>query len=74
MYEVCCPSTDSNSILKSYGVFTPSDESIEITCSGLSIGDIGISGLEPVEPIFEEINWQVKTITVKAYNLRTAEE
>ena len=63
--------TDS---IASNGTFTPSDESIEITCSGLSIGDIGISGLEPVEPVFEEISWQVKTITVKAYNLRTAEE
>ena len=56
------------------GDFTPSDESIEITLSGLSISDLSISGIEPVEPIFEEISWQAKTITVKAYNTQTAEE
>jgi hypothetical protein len=56
------------------GTFTPSDQSIEISLTGLSISDLGISGFEPVEPIFEEINWQAKEITVKAYNLQTAEE
>jgi hypothetical protein len=25
-----------------------------------------VSGLEPVEPVFEEINWQVKTAQVEA--------
>lgn len=63
----------TNSIA-SNGTFTPSDESIEITLTGLSITDLGISGFEPVEPIFEEINWQAKTITVKAYNTQAAEE
>lgn len=62
----------TNSI-DSSGTFTPSDESIEITLSGLTINDLGISGFEPVEPIFEEINWQAKTITVKAYTTLTSE-
>jgi hypothetical protein len=39
---------------------------IKITCSGLSIGDHSVSGLEPVEPVFEEINWQVKTAQIEA--------
>jgi len=50
------------------------NQKIEITCSGLGIGDIGWSGFEPVEPVFEEINWQVKTITVAATNTTAAEE
>lgn len=50
------------------------DQQIEITCTGLSIGDQSISGLEPVEPVFEEINWQVKTISVVAKSTTSAEE
>jgi hypothetical protein len=50
------------------------NQQIEITCTGLSIGDQSISGLEPAEPIFEEINWQVKTIAVVAKSTTAAEE
>jgi hypothetical protein len=50
------------------------NEKIEITGTGLSIGDISISGLEPVEPVFEEINWQMKTISVVATSPTSAEE
>ncbi len=50
------------------------NQKIEITCAGLSITDQAISGIEPVEPIFEEINWQVKTISVVATNTTSAEE
>jgi hypothetical protein len=50
------------------------NEKIEITGTGLSIGDISISGLEPVEPIFEEINWQMKTISVVATSPTATEE
>jgi|14BtaG_2_1085337.scaffolds.fasta_scaffold08819_2 hypothetical protein len=37
-----------------------SAKSITITGYGLGINDHAVSGLEPVEPVFEEINWQVK--------------
>lgn len=39
---------------------------IKITCSGLGIGEHSVTGLEPVEPVFEEITWQVKTCKVEA--------
>ena len=48
------------------GVTGSGRRDIKITCSGLSIGDHTVSGLEPVEPVFEEINWQVKTAQVEA--------
>ena len=37
---------------------------IKITGVGLSPSDLGISGIEPVEPIFEEINWRIKSAIV----------
>ena len=49
------------------------NQQIVITGTGLSISDHSISGLEPVEPLFEEINWQFKTITVVAKSTATAE-
>jgi len=49
-------------------------EKIVITGGGLSIGEQSISGLEPNEPIFEEINWQMKTLTLVATSLTSAEE
>jgi hypothetical protein len=48
------------------GVTGSGRRDIKITCSGLSIGDHAVSGLEPVEPVFEEINWQVKTAQIEA--------
>ena len=48
-------------------------EQIVIEMTGLSITDQAISGIEPVEPIFEEINWQVKTISVVAKSTLSAE-
>jgi len=50
------------------------NQKIVITLSGLSIGDQSISGLEPVEPVFEEINWQAKTISVVATSTTATEE
>jgi len=47
---------------------------IKITGTGLSPTDIGISGIEPVEPIFEEINWRVKSATIVAKNTQSAVE
>tara|TARA_R110000824_G_scaffold8072_3_gene36726 strand:- start:122 stop:1123 length:1002 start_codon:yes stop_codon:yes gene_type:complete len=49
-------------------------EQIVITLSGLTINDLGISGLEPVEPVFEDISWTAKTITVVAKNSSAAEQ
>ena len=42
------------------------ERTIKITGSGLSLTDHNVSGLEPVEPVFEELNWQVKTAKVTA--------
>ncbi len=50
------------------------NEKIEITGTGLGINDYGVSGFEPVEPIFEEISWTMKTIQVVATNTTSAEE
>ena len=50
------------------------NESIIITGTGLAPTDHNITGLEPVEPIFEEINWQMKTISVAVKNSESAEE
>ena len=37
---------------------------IKITGVGLAPTDISITGIDPVEPIFEEINWRIKSATV----------
>jgi len=41
---------------------------IKITGSGLGVTDHTVSGIEPVEPVFEEINWQIKTCVVQVVN------
>ena len=47
---------------------------VEITGTGLSPNDISYQGIEPVEPIFEEINWRVKSATIVAKNTQSAAE
>lgn len=47
---------------------------IKITGTGLAPTDLNISGVEPVEPIFEEINWRIKTATVVAKNTQSGAE
>jgi hypothetical protein len=47
---------------------------IKITGTGLAPTDIAVSGIEPVEPIFEEINWRIKSATVVAKNTQSAAE
>ena len=47
---------------------------IKITGTGLSPNDLNISGVEPVEPIFEEINWRIKSATVVAKNTQSGPE
>ena len=46
----------------------------KITGTGLSPTDLNISGIEPVEPIFEEISWRVKSATIVAKNTQSGEE
>ena len=41
--------------------FTNGSNSIKVELDDASFADHGVSGLEPVEPVFEEINWQAKT-------------
>jgi len=47
---------------------------IKITGTGLAPTDIGVTGIEPVEPIFEEINWRIKSATVVAKNTQNGPE
>ena len=50
------------------------NEQMVITLSGLTINDHGVSGLEPVEPVFEDISWTAKTISVVATNSSSVEQ
>ena len=47
---------------------------IKITGTGLAPTDLAVSGIEPVEPIFEEINWRIKSATIVAKNTQSGEE
>ena len=48
------------------------NEDITITGSGLAPTDFGITGIAPVEPIFENISWRIKNVTVVANDLATS--
>jgi hypothetical protein len=48
--------------------FTNGTKSIKLELDDLSIADHSVSGIEPVEPIFEEVNWQVKTSRISIVN------
>lgn len=50
------------------------NEKIEITMTGLGINEYSVTGIEPVEPVFEEITWTAKTISVVAKSTVAAEE
>jgi len=41
---------------------------LKITGRGLGIADHNVTGLEPVEPVFEEINWQIKSAKITVVN------
>ena len=49
-------------------------EKIVITLGGLTLNDLGISGIEPVEPLFEDITWTAKTISIVATASASSEE
>ena len=44
--------------------FVSGTKSMKIELSGVAIGDYSISGIEPVEPIFEDISWKAKTARI----------
>jgi hypothetical protein len=46
--------------------FTNGSKSLKIEMDDISIADHNVSGIEPVEPVFEEINWQCKASRVTA--------
>ena len=50
-----------------------SQKTIKITLSGVSPTEHSVSGIEPVEPVFESITWQAKSAVVVAENAETAE-
>jgi hypothetical protein len=50
------------------GVVGNGERKITIIGKGLGIADHSVSGLEPVEPVFEEINWQIKSAKIVVVN------
>lgn len=46
---------------------------ITITLTGVTPTEHSVSGLEPVEPVFESITWQAKSAVITASNAETAE-
>tara|TARA_Y100000310_G_C20660944_1_gene804743 strand:+ start:1306 stop:2358 length:1053 start_codon:yes stop_codon:yes gene_type:complete len=55
------------------GLGTTDEKRIQITLTGVSPTEHSVSGLEPVEPVFENITWQAKSCIVKAYNSESTE-
>jgi hypothetical protein len=50
------------------------NEEIKITGTGLSPTSLSIEGIAPNEPVFENIDWRVKSVTVACKNSQSAEE
>ena len=50
------------------GVVGNGERKITIIGKGLGIADHSVSGLEPIEPVFEEINWQIKSAKITVVN------
>ena len=51
------------------GLAGSAERIIKITGYDLGLTDHSVTGIEPAEPVFEEINWQLKTVKVQAANL-----
>ena len=49
-------------------------ESITLTGTGLSPSDLTYDGVRANEPIFENVNWKIKSLVVTAKNNQSAEE
>ena len=56
-------------LLFTNGLAGSAERIIKITGYDLGITDHNVSGIEPAEPVFEEVNWQLKTVKVEAANL-----
>lgn len=50
------------------------NESITLTGTGLSPSDLTYDGVRANEPIFENVNWKIKSLVVTAKNNQSAEE
>lgn len=50
------------------------NEEIKITGTGLAPTSYSVEGIAPNEPVFENIDWRVKSVTIEAKNNQTAEE
>ena len=48
--------------------------SITINCYGLTLNDLGLSGLEPVEVLFSDASFTAKTIKVIANSTMETED
>ena len=46
-------------------IFTNNSKVIKIELNELSIADHNVSGIEPAEPVFEEINWSCKSAQIQ---------
>ena len=44
--------------------FVSGSDSLKIELEGVSIGDYSVTGIEPVEPVFEDISWKAKSARV----------
>ena len=65
----------SNAELEFKLTFTKSaTEKITINCYGLTLNDLGISGLEPVEVLFSDVSFTAKTIKVVANSTMESED
>tara|TARA_R110002096_G_scaffold49731_1_gene131115 strand:- start:51 stop:1076 length:1026 start_codon:yes stop_codon:yes gene_type:complete len=49
-------------------------KTIKITCDGIGIDSHSITGLEPNEPVFEDISWQIKNAVIVAQTATTNDE
>ena len=45
-----------------------SPKTIKVQGWGLGYNDHYVSGLEPVEPVFEEVNWQIRRAKISVVN------
>ena len=66
----------SNAELEFKLTFTKSatNEIMTINCYGLTLNDLGLSGLEPVEVLFSDVNFTAKTIKVVAKSTMANED
>ena len=57
-------STQSEGTVELELTFTNGSKSIKIELAGISFTDFAITGIEPVEPVYQEVNYKAKTAQV----------